>query len=146
MNQSGLSLLECLVCLAIAAVMLAVAVPYLEPARASQVLDVEAKRIAVDLRQAQSEAVHNNRQVDFSLDVRSGVFGHGRYERLGSDTQDMAVTLSTTLDQRLSGGAGTIRFFPDGGSTGGGVKLTTSAGTRQVLVDWLTGRVSVVRE
>jgi general secretion pathway protein H len=39
---------------------------------------------------------------------------------------------------------GAIRFFPDGGSTGG--RITLAAGERKydVDVDWLTGRVTIL--
>jgi general secretion pathway protein H len=39
---------------------------------------------------------------------------------------------------------GAIRFYPDGGSTGG--RVTLSAGERKfdVDVDWLTGRVAIL--
>jgi general secretion pathway protein H len=146
MNQSGMTLLEVLVSLAIVGMMLVVAVPFVDAKRPGFSVNTEARRIAADLRKAQSDAVRNNRQVDFTLDVRSGVFGHDRYERLSDAVPGMAVSLFTTLDQKLDNGAGTIRFFPDGGSTGGGVKLSAGAKQVQILVDWLTGRVSVVGE
>ena len=42
-----------------------------------------------------------------------------------------------------SDGQGRIQFFADGSSTGGGVLLATGKSCGQVLVDWLTGRVSI---
>src|SRR6266851_4843445 len=36
-----------------------------------------------------------------------------------------------------------IRFFPDGSSTGGGVALSLGGERYDILVDWLTGGVSV---
>jgi general secretion pathway protein H len=44
-------------------------------------------------------------------------------------------------------GAGVIRFYPDGGSSGGFVNLTQDNGMSvQVQVDWLLGRVSLCKE
>jgi general secretion pathway protein H len=44
-------------------------------------------------------------------------------------------------------GAGVIRFYPDGGSSGGFVNLAQDNGMSvQVQVDWLLGRVSLCKE
>ncbi len=40
----------------------------------------------------------------------------------------------------------TIRFLPDGSSTGGRVELTGQGRTARVGVDWLTGRVSLAAD
>jgi len=41
-------------------------------------------------------------------------------------------------------GAGVIRFYPDGSSSGGGVQLEDESGRRtQVRVDWLLGKVNL---
>ena len=36
-----------------------------------------------------------------------------------------------------------IDFFPDGSSTGGGLGITRNGSRRDILVDWLTGRISM---
>jgi general secretion pathway protein H len=38
---------------------------------------------------------------------------------------------------------GSIRFFPDGSSTGGSISLASGRETHTVVVDWLTGRVRI---
>ena len=53
------------------------------------------------------------------------------------------ITLYTAQEEQLSGTIGAIRFFPDGSSTGGGVALSLGAERYDILVDWLTGGVSV---
>jgi general secretion pathway protein H len=42
-------------------------------------------------------------------------------------------------------GAGGLKFFPNGTSTGGRVVLAAGDGRRAVNIDWLTGRVTVTR-
>jgi general secretion pathway protein H len=42
--------------------------------------------------------------------------------------------------------AGAIRFYPDGGSSGGGVVVRDGGRRFIVLVDWLSGNISVVRD
>jgi general secretion pathway protein H len=43
----------------------------------------------------------------------------------------------------VSESIGQIRFFPDGSATGGRIGLTLGAQQVEVVVDWLTGLVSV---
>ena len=40
-------------------------------------------------------------------------------------------------------GAGGIRFFPDGTSTGGGIEIVRKNRRFLITVDWLTGRVAI---
>jgi general secretion pathway protein H len=56
------------------------------------------------------------------------------------------MTLTTTSEQVRTPTGGTIRFYPDGSSTGGGLKLRQNGHDTQVLVDWLTGRTRIVDE
>ena len=52
--------------------------------------------------------------------------------------------LFTAQSERIDAARGSIRFFPDGSSTGGRVTLATDRESYWVDVDWLTGRVSVL--
>jgi len=41
-------------------------------------------------------------------------------------------------------GVGIIRFYPDGGASGGGIDITRGGGhSVSIAVDWLVGRVTV---
>jgi general secretion pathway protein H len=53
------------------------------------------------------------------------------------------LKLLTAQTEVESDHRGSIRFYPDGSSTGG--RITVSSGERQYLVDvdWLTGRVAI---
>jgi general secretion pathway protein H len=53
------------------------------------------------------------------------------------------ISLYTAQEEQLNGTTGAIRFFPDGSSTGGGVGLSSATERYDILVDWLTGGVSI---
>jgi general secretion pathway protein H len=58
----------------------------------------------------------------------------------------LRMSLITTGAETLSSARGAILFFPDGSSTGGGVRLEPArlqGETIVVSVDWLTGRVAI---
>jgi general secretion pathway protein H len=135
MNDSGLTLLETLVGLAIVAGLLTISVPYLK--REPSGIEYAARQVATQLRQAQSAAIRTSRAADVTIDVAEGRVGRERV------APPIALTLLTAAELRQSKTSGSIRFYPDGGATGGGVALTEGTRRVDVLVDWLTGRVSM---
>jgi general secretion pathway protein H len=53
----------------------------------------------------------------------------------------VAPEVSVPESERLDGVRSRIRFFPDGGASGGRVVLQDTGGSATVHVDWLTGDV-----
>jgi general secretion pathway protein H len=137
-RQSGLTLLEALVGLAILAGLVTISVPYLRSKPAG--LEIAARQVATQLRQAQSAAMRSSKPADVIIDTASGRIGR---DYVAETNPPIGLTLLTAVEQRLGKTAGSIRFFPDGGSTGGGVALTQGARRVDILVDWLTGRVTM---
>lgn len=136
-RQSGLTLLEALVGLAILASLVTISAPYLRAKPAG--LEIAARQVATQLRQAQSAAIRSSRSADVVVDVAAGRVGR---ELLADTNPPIGLTLLTAVEQRHSPTSGSIRFFPDGSSTGGGVTLTQGVRRVDVVVDWLTGRVT----
>jgi general secretion pathway protein H len=96
------------------------------------------------LRVARSEAITFNKEVRFRLDLETGSFTIGEQETAVSLPPEVDVVMFTATSEILDGRAGAIRFFTDGSSTGGGITLTAEDRKYEILVDWLTGRVSIV--
>jgi general secretion pathway protein H len=143
LSERGLTLLEVLVALGITALLLVVAMPMMPIGSTALRVESTAREIAADLREAHAAAIAGNRTVVFRIDLASGVFGHERAKPHGGHNAGIQLALYTTDEQRAGAGAGAIRFFADGGSTGGGVAVGVGAQRIMVLVDWLTGHVSV---
>ena len=135
-RESGLTLLEALVGLAILAALVTLSVPYLRTKPAG--LEMAARQVATQLRQAQAAATRSSRPTDVFINVASGQVGR---EHLAPADPPVELTLFTAVEQRQSKTSGSIRFFADGSSTGGGVALTQGMRRLEVRVDWLTGRV-----
>lgn len=143
MVSQGFSLLELVVALAIAALLFAVVVPSGLGRRERAELASDASAVAAALRATRSEAILADRPADFVVDVGQALYRAGdrapRQRLAGSPD----IILYTTTDETLSKAVGAIRFYPDGSSTGGGIALSRDGRRYDVLVDWLTGEVSV---
>lgn len=140
----GFTLIEVLVVLLILALSMAVVVPAVSK-RLGGSLDETARDVQVALRQARSEAVLQQRSTALLFDVTAKRY---RLER-SRESQALPDTFRLTAsvaDIELKNGVAGIRFFPDGSSTGGFIRLAVGDSQRQINVDWLTGRVSVAQE
>jgi general secretion pathway protein H len=143
LRAAGFTLLEILVVLVIAAVAYGLLLG--TPFRGASSADLKsaARDLASGLRQAQTTAMVTRRDALLTLDMESREFlmpgdANGKKLPKGIDLKLFTAQTEVTSDKR-----GSIRFYPDGSSTGG--RITVSAGERKYLVDvdWLTGRVSI---
>jgi general secretion pathway protein H len=141
-GETGFTLIEILVVLAILGLALALIVGYKPPWSSTLGLRAAASEIAAGLREARSEAVLSNRSVrlDLDLDTRRYQVGGGPVRQLPSQLSLALLTVNGEQRDRRAGG---ILFNPDGSSTGGRISITDGNRAMAVGVDWLTGRVSV---
>jgi general secretion pathway protein H len=138
----GFTLIELLVVLALLALVVALVPPSFERLRESMQYRDTLRRVLGDLRSARQQALAQGRDVRFSIDVPARDFGieGGARSRLPESVQVRftVAQIEMTAQQKVS-----IRFHPQGGSTGGTIELVraSGAGTR-VTVDWLSGAIS----
>jgi general secretion pathway protein H len=141
-RQTGFTLIEVIVVIAILALAVALIVGYRPPWSSSLSVRGAAGQLAVALRVARSEAISRDAPVSVMVDV-----ARHRY-RVDRETErtlppNLKVELLTLVSERSATNAGEIRFNPDGSSTGGRVTLGDGSRTIAVGVDWLNGRVSI---
>jgi general secretion pathway protein H len=138
----GLSLLELLIVLSLMALAAALVIPLFGGGVSQTELRKAAREVAAGLRAARTEALVNRRDALLALDLEHRTFRVDRDPRIHALPSGIAMKLFTAQAD-LGETTGAIRFFPDGGSTGG--RVTLAAGERKfdVDVDWLTGRVSI---
>jgi general secretion pathway protein H len=143
MGERGFTLLELLVVLAIIGVMLAFVPGFMLRGQPGMDVDVAARSIADALRQARSQAVLQNREQLFALDVEERLFRAGGQRAPVQIDRGIEVTFQSARSELMSEAIGQIRFFPDGSATGGRIGLTLDGRRAEVAVDWLTGLISV---
>jgi general secretion pathway protein H len=140
----GFTLIELLVVLGILALVLAAALPLLPGAADRTALRTAAGEIAAGLRETRSLALVSGRSAAFTLDTARRVYRIGDGAGWRALPANVATELFTAAQEQLDDVTADIRFFPDGSSTGGGVRLAQGKTGDEIRVDWLTGRVSFV--
>jgi len=141
--QRGFTLIEVMVVLAILAFMTALALPLMSGAESKADTRVAAREIAAALRTTRNLAMMHGHSELFSLDTASGAFRAGSTNSPHRVPRGVRLVLITTTEERSGATAGNIRFFPDGSSTGGGVRVSKDNSRTEVLVDWLTGHLTI---
>ncbi|MEP6656714.1 MAG: GspH/FimT family protein [Betaproteobacteria bacterium] len=141
--DGGVSLLELLVVLSIMAAVAAIAVPVFGGGVSNTQLRTAAREVAGGLRLARSEAVASRRETILMLDLERRSFRVDRDPREHALPRGVEMKLYTAQRDLVSETTGGIRFFPDGGSTGGRVSVAAGERKYDVDIDWLTGRVAI---
>ena len=137
----GFTLVELLVVLAIAGLVLAVAVPTSMRFFDSMQTRQAARTTMAMLVAARERALSSGRPQDVMVRPATGeLWSEEReYEIPGS----LRVTVHGAAELNHAD-VGVIRFYPEGGASGGGIDLRRRDGDGTAInVDWLVGRVSL---
>ena len=139
-SARGFTLLELLAALAIAGLVLAVSVPASVRLYESMQYRGAVRDVVTLFASARYAAITSGRAQD--VEIRPGA----RELRLNDTVKQLPgdVRLSVDSAKELNqGDVGIIRFYPEGGTSGGGVSVENANGSGvKVTVDWLLGRVS----
>ena len=143
-QSPGFTLVEMLVVLSLVALLAALCLPYSTSSGAAQQLDAVTQIVAAKLREVQTEAIATNRERRIALDVKNG-----RVMQLASNKTFVLPKGSllhiVTAENDVVANVATMRFFADGGSTGGKITISRGSLSREIAVNWLTGAVVVSR-
>lgn len=144
-RAAGFTLLELIVALAIAGLLLGVVPTAVDRVHKSIEYRATVRALLSGLRHARERSAAEGRPVRFMVDVNKRQFGEeGRRSQPFPADYRVAAELAAT--EQSAPGVGAIRFFPDGGSTGGSLTVVrpTGQGVR-LRVDWLFGRITQER-
>lgn len=142
-NDRGYSLLEMLVVLTIIALIAALTPAAYRNIRPGVELRSTSGEVAALLRKARSNAILTGRDTVVVFDLDQNVAAFGNEETSLTWSGAIKVTAIIAESERVDGNRGNIRFFGNGGSTGGKLHLQTSKMAYDVSVDWLLGTVEV---
>lgn len=104
-------------------------------------LNTAAENVAAQLRLTRAEAIATDRMTTFSFEP-----GRRRYNVNGRTGPVLPPEVTLAMETATGGISRPIRaisFSPDGSSSGGQVLLLAHGHRRSVVVNWLTGGVSI---
>lgn len=142
--QAGFTLIELLVVTVIMALAYALAAPLVSTGVSGAELKASARQLAAGLRKARSEAIAHRQETVLTLDVDDRRFQLSGDQRIYRLPRSVEVKLFTAQSELADAHTGSIRFFPDGGSTGGRITLAANQRKYTVDVNWLTGLVAIL--
>jgi general secretion pathway protein H len=144
-RQDGFTLVELLAVLVVLAILTGVAATHLGGRHAGNVLQATAHELASRCRAARAAAIRgaSDRTVVIDTEKRLVTAGAGVPPLTIADT--ITVHSETSAAERRGANVGGVRFFPNGASTGGKIRLETGRQAYEVRINWLTGRVVVER-
>ena len=143
-DLKGFSLLELLIVLVIIGFMAVLIPPRLSGIMASTQAKAAARDVVSALRQTRNSAISLQKEQVFKLDLESKTFSldHDNHQKkMKTLPENVEIELFTARSEQISDQVGAIRFFPDGSSTGGRIKLTMEKLHLFIDINWLTGKV-----
>lgn len=143
-ETAGFSLIEVLAVIVILALVAHVATLNLTRRSNRATADVVTAQIASRARVARDTAVRSGRPADLEIDLQR------RLVWTRSPAPPVSIPAAYDIDvtagaaERRSASGIAVRFFPDGSSSGGTIRIGEAGRHHEVRVNWFTGRVTVV--
>ncbi len=145
MRAGGFTLVELMVVLVIAALIMALVGTSISRSVSGAEMRNAARKLASSLRYTRTHAILVKSEQVFLVDTENRMYTAPKRDPVELP-EGMNVQLTTARSELTSENVGGIRFFPDGGSTGGHVLLEANGRIYRVNVAWLTGEASIQRE
>ena len=104
-----------------------------------------ARELVASIRYTRARAILDKSEQVFAVNTEERSYqAPGRKQVKLPEGVD--VTITTARSEITAEDIAGIRFFPDGGSTGGHIELTVNEKEYRVNVAWLTGETSLERD
>lgn len=136
----GFTLIEMLVVLSLMA-LLAIGVPWIGAGLPGVRLRAAADDLILVLKELHGEAIRRGTTTELVLDPAARAYRispDGAARQLPAAVGEVGFKAPAAL---RSDKAARVRFFADGGASGGTILLRQGAHSQAIAVDWLTGRV-----
>ena len=141
--QPGFTLIELLITILIATLLIATVPPLFTGSISGAESRAAAHELAAALRQTRSHAIARQQEATLVLDLDQRRYRSSTARRDVQLASELSLTLTITGAQVLAHNTGSIRFFPDGSSSGGRIELASDKRAYVVDVDWLTGKIEL---
>lgn len=144
MKNRGFTLIEILVVMVIIALVMGMVATSMSRSVSGAEARAAARNLVASLRYTRARAVLDKSEQVFEINTEERSYlAPGRKQVQLPEGVDITVT--TARSEITAEDVAGIRFFPDGGSTGGHIELTVNEREYRINVAWLTGESSLQR-
>jgi general secretion pathway protein H len=141
----GFTLVEIMVVMVIIALVMGLVATSMSRSISSAEARSASRKLVASLRYTRARAIIDKKEQVFEVDTENRSYqAPGR--KLITLPEGVDVTITTARSEVTSESVYGIRFFPDGGSTGGHIELTVNGREFRVNVAWLTGESKLERK
>lgn len=141
-SNAGFTLLELMIVLGIMVLGFGAVAVNMSAGDDSRQLKAAARDLASGLRYTRSQAMISHSQATLNFDLTQNSYTLIKQAKIHHIAEDIDVTVRTAKED-LQNGVAKLRFFPDGSSTGGRIKLEKKKLSQEININWLTGHVSI---
>lgn len=143
-RAAGFTLVELVVVLVLASIMLALVGTSISRSVSSAEMRASVRQMAASMRYTRTRAILDRQEQVFVVDIENRTYTAPQREPVELP-EGVEVELNTARSELTSETVGGIRFYPDGGSTGGNVRLAANNRVYRINVAWLTGAATLER-
>ncbi len=141
-SEAGFTLMEVLVTLAVIALLLSIGVVSLGKSVESAKIRGASRDLAAALRYTRGQALVSGKQQTFELDIEKRSYQAPNKPAVALP-ESMSLKFLTAEEELTSSHSGRVRFFPDGSSSGGRIRVLGTAHEWDIEIAWLTGAIRV---
>jgi general secretion pathway protein H len=141
----GFTLVEMLVVLVIVTIVLALVGTSISRSVSGAEMRTAARKMAASMRYTRTRAILDKEETVFLVDTENRSYLAPKKKEVVLP-EGMNVSLMTARSELTAESVGGIRFYPDGGSTGGFVELEANERVYRINVAWLTGEASLQKK
>ena len=139
-GYAGFTLLELMVAISIAGMLLAVSIPVSVRFYESMQYRQAIRDVVTMLATARYTALNTGKAQDITLNPETNVLRLNKDARQLPEKFNIVIHTARELNRDSEG---VIRFYPEGGSSGGDIEIARPNGSGvKISVDWLVGRVT----
>lgn len=138
--QRGFSLIEILLVLVMIAVMIGITASFMSGSLEQAKIRAVSKDLVSALKYTRGQAVIKHEEKTIEFNVKNRTYRAPKKKQV-QIPEEIEMNLYTAESDIIDEDRGKIRFFSDGSSTGGWIKLTYSNKIWKINVNWLTGEI-----
>ncbi len=142
-KQIGFTLIEVIVVMVMIAVLAGMVASGMTDSLRKSKIRAVSKNLVSAMRYTRGQAVVKHEQKTISFNVEDKTYQAPR-KKVVNIPDEIDINVYTADSEVQDETTGSIRFFSDGSSTGGWVKLTHKNKIWKINVNWLTGEISMI--